>query len=494
MKKTMIMMMILTLAATWGLAVTVQVDPVSGTDDGNSPFLTIPAALTSIVGADANPDIVNLRTNGVHALSAQLVVDVDSADGDLTIQTDPGDTGSAIIRLPGAGAPQISLNADGDRTLLLSGLTVIGASGTGAVGGDGIQIFNSDTASGSATINITDCVFAANDGSDQPVPYDQQANPTTESFPGDDWIDYFEDTQGTMTNVKISEAGDEGLIIRGGGTNGANVTVTGDSVISFCGGRAVQSAFGGSGTPDIPVGNFEGSASERIRIFGNSHTSAEPVITCYNGNMSFKYVDVVDNNDLAFRVDTDTVDSFSMECCRVANNGLSAADPNQGGESIYFLWVTGDLLAATISKCTFHDSNKDVTIVCTADVTSTIDFTDCIFTGAGDQIDIAAASTAVVNFGTCALVSQNPDALGSPIFNDRAASSETGTINKSPWYVSTSFDYTDPQNPDFLRVTDRNSEYMTGSSTGGELTGGACLPVVNLPPPLAVSTPWNLYE
>ena len=47
----------------------------------------------------------------------------------------------------------------------------------------------------------------------------------------------------------------EGLIVRGiqSGTLGADATLTGDSVISFCGGRAIQLPFGGTtGGPGDP--------------------------------------------------------------------------------------------------------------------------------------------------------------------------------------------------------------------------------------------------
>jgi len=493
---------ILTLLLVAGLlpcgsfAITVQVDPVAGTDNGSSPFQTIGAALTAVAGADAGDDVVNVRSNGVNGLSAAITINVAAADGNLTIQLDPGDTGSAVVRLAASGGPLLTINVDGGQTLDVSGLSFIGGTGTGALGGDGSQIFNSNSGGGIATINFTDCVFAANDGTDNPVPYAVSASTVgTASFPGDDWLDYFADTAGTLTNVKISHCADEGLIVRGSqnlGETGANVTLTGDSVISYCGGRAIQLPFQADASDTPLTFNAVGTVDTRVRLVGNSEAFNEPIITAFNGNVSLQYVDIVSNNSFGMRVDTDTCDSFSMQCCRVAFNTVGMA----------FLFASGDLSLATINDCTFHDqttpngvNNVEQAIeVNAATTTVQVDVTDSIFTGFNDRIDIQTGTTAVVNFDHCAVVIQDPDSLGLPAFSDLLPTSEVATIGASPFYVSTTFDVTDPQNPDFLRVTDRNSEYLTGSSTGGELQGGACLPLVNNPPPLSTGSSWTLYD
>ncbi|GAB4313679.1 MAG: hypothetical protein Kow0059_04980 [Candidatus Sumerlaeia bacterium] len=487
-KKIFCLSLTLSLAAG-AFALTVQVDPVSGVDNGFSPFQTIPAALAAIAGADAGPDTVNLRTNGVHTLSAQLVVNAAAADGDLTIQVDPGDSGSAVIRLPGTAGFQIVFSPDGGQTINVSGVSIIGGTGTGAVGGDGIQVARAAGA-GIATVNFTDCVFAANDGTDNPVPYNVNSRTVTgASWPGDDYIDYFENTAGTLTNVKISHTADEGIIVRGSqsvGNVGADVTITGDSAITYCGGRAVQLPFQADPS-DTPLKfNMIGSPAERIRIFGNVVDNPEPTVTFFNGDVTLQYVDIVGNNDVGIRVDTDTCDSLNIECTRVAENN---------GTQIVFLFTTGDLTQADIKKSTFHNSLTNVALEVDAAVTGiTINVEDSIFTGSGDQINSVTGNTATLNFTNCALVQIGADALGTPVFADLPPTSELNTVAQSPNYVSKTFDVTDPQNADFLRVTDLQPVYLTASTLGGELTGGACLPIVNVPPPTAAESVWSMYE
>ena len=99
-----------------------------------------------------------------------------------------------------------------------------------------------------------------------------------------------------------------------------------------------------------------------------------------------------------------------------------------------------------------------------------------------------------MNFANFALVSQSPYNLGSPIFSDLSPTSESNTISKSPSYVSTSFNPTDAQNADYLRVTDVNSEYLTGSSTSGELVGGNGLSIVHVEPPMRANSAWEVYQ
>lgn len=478
-------------------ALEVVVDPVSGVDDGTSPFKTIPAALTALAGADSADDVVNLLDNGLHALTAQLTIGTTTADGNLTMRSSPANSTAPIVRLPGVGAPQISIRSQGSTTVSLEGIVLIGAAGSGAVGGDGIQVTRSNT-TGVATCNITDCTFAANNGSDVPLDFTASLTTAGASYPGDDWIDYFPDTQGTLVNVAISHAADEGVIIRGTTSGlGAVVTMTGRSLVSHCGGRAFQSAFGGSDDATVPTVNLLGTLTERIRVFGNVETSPEPTVTWFNGRITMEYVDVVNNEDIGIMVGTDAVDDFSMNFCRVAGNGNGSLVH----EGILFLYATGDLQSATVTNCTFHDQKGpgDAVRVAAAVTTAVLNFTDTIFTGNGqalpsDQINIETGSTATVNFSNCALVQEDPFSMAVPLFVNQSPTAEVGTISLSPYYQDVAFDPTDPANTEYLGVVGRNDEYLTASSTGGELVGGNGNPVIQSPPPSSVGGPWELYR
>jgi hypothetical protein len=485
-------------------AITVEVDPVSGTDNGSTPFATLAAALTAVAGADAGADTVNLRTTGVHGITGALAINVAAADGNLTIQTDAGDSGAAVIRLGGGGPPQISINVDGGNVLDVNNVAIIGGTGAGAVGADGIQVFNA-SATGTATVNMTDVTLAANDGTDNPVPFDTNRDDVVgASWPGDDWLDYFEDTAGVLANVKISHCTDEGLILRGinpTGVNGADVVMTGDSVVSFCGGRAFQTAFGTTAISG-PTLTVMGSSAERVRVYNNNIEQLEGCFTLFDGNGVLEWVDIVDNQSLGIRVDTDTLFSFSADHLRASGNAEDNALFTATSGAIGFAFAGANLTAATITNSTFHDQQglfNSIDIRNDTTNATTIDFTDCIFSGSsggeqGDLINIGTGSTAVVNLTNCALVQTSPFALGSGVYADLMPTSETNSTSVSPLYQSTSFDVNDPTNADFLRVryTAGAPDYLTASSVGGELRGGNGLPLVEII--ISGTDSWQIYN
>jgi Right handed beta helix region len=160
---------------------TVTVDPVSGTDNGATPFLTIQAAVAHVQGNAATPDVVQLMDNAQHIMSATLGFSLVGAD--LTINTV---SGQAVVVCPNF-TDAVDLQNNGaivctatNSTLLVENITllpppssVVGSDG--AVGGDGTNGMNGfviHADSVNSTITLRNMIITGNNNANQPTSTD----------------------------------------------------------------------------------------------------------------------------------------------------------------------------------------------------------------------------------------------------------------------------------------------------------------------------------
>jgi Right handed beta helix region len=164
------------------MAQTVVVDPIAGTDNGATPFLTIQAAVDSVLANAATPDVVQLQTNGIHIQTASVVIDM--IGGDFTMI---GVGGNAVI----VGANFTALSTDIDEgavicaatnsTVLFENLTVIppsvlatGDADGGPVGDDvnGMSGLVMHSGSVNTSVTLRNLVITGNNNANAPTSID----------------------------------------------------------------------------------------------------------------------------------------------------------------------------------------------------------------------------------------------------------------------------------------------------------------------------------
>jgi hypothetical protein len=135
-----------------------------------------------------------------------------------------------------------------------------------------------------------------------------------------------------------------------------------------------------------------------------------------------------------------------------------------------------------------------------AAVVNPIEFRDCIFTSESTLASLTLNAAATLTFNNCAIPSDGTpgESLANPPITGTNVPTQNGTVSASPQYLLTlaDYDWSDNQgasnvlngagNHNVLRPALTNTAYLTASSTGGRLTGGAG-------PDVASVADWELF-
>ncbi len=470
------------------------------------------------------PDIIRITGGGPYNEGVMINTSVTvKGDGYRPILNSP----------PTAGGPHSSVNGNaiaiytdsgsgGDITVNLENLVVIPDKASAPT--RGIRANNNATglSTDKMTINITDVIVTANNGSDLPVTTDgmSKADLTGCTIFGDDGI-YFSGyvdvslTRTIVSNIYGGTASNDGLLFYPD-TTGYTCNVGEGCVFSYMNRLGVQIATDGS------VINMIGTAVKPIYIKGNwaSKTYATPNaglgLFCDDEKLTssqwaFQYVYIVDNFNggilCSFVNDTDSFPVSTFDHCIIANNNRIGLD------------ISDDLLKAwTFTNCTIANNSLDAAPPATNYVqininesaagisTGSVSFLNSIIAGNGSSDNtsgnntINILATAIgVNFSYSAIVLEGPYKLagtdGFTLGTGVSAATVSNIINADPAFVSI-----DSASASFLDV---NASIYGGKASGGANLSGAADYVATPPTPTPIPTPtpevsaaknWSRYE
>jgi hypothetical protein len=465
-------------------------------------FATVSAAVADVLGEATTPDIINITTAGPFTEAAGLALVANSAeDTDLTIR---GVGVKPVILLgPTAGQPSATLdgrgvaisiadyNGAGDETdfaVSLNNLTLLPVAGTPP----GRAIYSNDNATGLSpnarmTINISNVLITANDGSNGPISDGFTAvTPVSGNAFTDDGLFF----AGLMTEVNL----DHVVSTHGafGGSPDGLVWVPDDNptplnigpgcVFSFNDRIGIQIASDGSvvnveGTPDEPViimgngspfgGGNQGNAGLSVFSDDNSQVSSQ---------YSFENLWILNNTEsgivVAFVDDADSAPGATFNHCIIAGNGVAA-----NGTGIN---IADDFnVPWTFDECTVIDNLGAIAIVDqpVQGATAALTFSNSVLGGTDDtptggandeQIDLVATD-AVLNISDSALITAGPFAVaGTGVLNTgvTATVNISNTIGDDPAF----FQVANLQGRNFWAPT--ATAYLTANSSGTYLNGG----------------------
>ncbi|MCB9770629.1 MAG: hypothetical protein H6752_20710, partial [Candidatus Omnitrophica bacterium] len=150
---------------------TVTVDPTASPVPG-SVYNTIKDAADNLIGGDAwggGNDCIELSDNGVHYVDDIVDFNPLSAGATLVVRNVPGD--SPVVALDPLSIPSRTFRFNDSGVITVEGITFIGAAGVDArnQGHRNFIWVEVDDAGDDITMTVSDCVFTANNGFDQPI-------------------------------------------------------------------------------------------------------------------------------------------------------------------------------------------------------------------------------------------------------------------------------------------------------------------------------------
>ena len=348
--------------------------------------------------------------------------------------------------------------------------------------GDGISL----TGTG-ASFSFTDCIFAANDGTNGLSTLDGSAAfllPTSASPSvggrnvGDDWIQLNSNTAAlTISNCVITGCNDDAIVVLGGGASPQAITIDNGTVVANIGGAGFQGA--GSNIAAVIDGTagrvlfakcgqrsgFAAATDTGPKFFGSAGVSL---------NMTKTDVIEATNGGVYFFGNNPTV---SITDCRLALNNSGNVTP--GGNLAFGSIAAGPVITnVTLDYVTIHDSaataNTDGVIGAEGATLSAQNYviTNSIFSGAGDTYanmknDSSSAGASSLSVATSAIVTAGTHAI--PTLGDLTAAAGS-SVTADPAYASLTYTIgRSATNPDFLRPTD--AAYLTASSSSGIIGG-----------------------
>lgn len=470
-------------AGSSAFALSITVAPSTGVAS-TAVTNTIADALAQInAGADANNTITLRSTEGAHVqpdnttwtINAGKNVDFVAESGRPVIVTSWAAGQYMLIITSGAGCavsftglgwvPEIDL-------------------GYGNNVADGISL-----AGTGASYTLTDCIFAANDGSNGLSSLDGSAaflQPTSASPSvggrnvGDDWLQHNSSSANlTISNCVFTGCNDDAIVTLGGAHT---VTINQGTVVANVGGAGYQNA----GDNETIV--IDGSAGRILFAkcglrtgVGSAADTGPKFFGDVGVSVTMTHTDIVEVTNGGF-YDFGGIPTINISDCRIALNNSSGTAT---GANLSFDDLATDSVATNqvinLTRVTVHDSsaatntdgiysNEGAT-----DPRQIFTIVDSIFSGAGDTYanmtnganPNGASPAPAVSFS--AVVTNGPHALGT--------TGELGTpaLNGDPAYASLTYTIGRSQtNPDFLRP--QNPAFATASSTSGNIGGIPLLP------------------
>lgn len=465
-------------------------------------ILCLFAALAAGVTAPTHAGIINVAAGG----NVQAAVDSAAASGDEVVLAAGNYSGSISISgkslvLRGASAasrPVFSFTGTvvygtsagagmairGDLTsVTVENITFLpGTTGfTGAVKGLATATL---TAGSTQTVTVNNCIFAPNDGSNQPLFTDPFADPTiTNAWPND--IFYFNNgafvgapAGGGIYTVKDSTligAGRDGFICYPNAP-GSSLTVSG-TAISHSARCGTQWGDNGLASTAFTVTGTRSKPGLILRNNCRTLASAGSTVDGINaaGVVNINRLVYVANgaNAIGFVIDPDETAGVTI------TNSLFASNTGRG----LFLADSGTFTpSVTVANNTFFANGTGLDIT-SPDPTYVV--RDNVFAGAGTGINLGTGVGAKVTLQNNALVTAGSNALTAQTSGE-AAASNTGTVTADPQFTSTSSASLAALQTAF-NVT--NGAYATASSTAGPLSGWG----IAAPAPAAAAD-WTLFE
>lgn len=453
-------------------AVTVTVAPSTGVS-GTAVTNTIADAVAQVnAGGDATNSIVLRSTEGPHIQPPDSILSISAGKSvDFTAQS-----GQPIIMLQSAGTRyMLSIGAGTDANNQTEKVTFTNIAFIPQAGltyannvADGLDLTAGEFV-------FTNCVFSANNGSngvesqEGDLPYDGT------NCVGDDWIQMNSLNDLTISHCTFTGANDDAILFGGAADPEiATCLINNGTCIANNGGAGIQ-IFGSNS--DLVI---DGEVS-RVLIAQNGERANDTGIKFFwdvDCSLVMNKTDVVTHGNGGV-ADFEGVESMTITESRIAFNNQDALT----GVANLSVWDTSDdsptaLQEISLDNVTIHDSGSVPSILGTEggnQPRQQYTIIDSVFSGAGDSFaemtnatNTNGASPAPVHTFS-AVVTAGPHAVadvgelsGAAVSADPAYVTDTYTVGR------------DQQNATFLLPT--GSAYLTASSNGTILRGGAPLP------------------
>jgi len=462
-------------------AQTVVVDASNGSPNGTTTFNTLHDAVASFAsGTGTNAG--NPAANVINVAPGTPVVDKVNADvehpttpmtilGDLTIQGDGGlaimagqplENGEQVIRVTDTPTnpplrPSFAWRQPG--TLTLKNIAFIPTDPIMR----GLVAIKAPNSSDDPVVNVENCVFTANNGSNQPVTTTGKDDPNLTdpgvialAAGGDALFALSVPARGDLTvnvtnsvfaSFALPHATSDGIISFLNGTAGDYISSflnVNEGCVFANSGRGIQNPYGGivnvAGTAVNPV-VFRNMTGASV-IFNYSDAAIQP--TACNVNFARFY----NNNGIA------VAELLSRAFINNISNTVIAESPNADGINIQAngaLPPNGEATnTITIDNVTIHNAGVGGTpgaIYIAAANNRNVNITNSTFTGPGKN-GIVNNSAGIVNVSESTLSLNGPNAL-------LAATAGSGTVNLDTSVDHIQVDYVnmnDPFSPDFFKV------------------------------------------
>lgn len=446
-----------------------------------SPVILTAAVIAAGFIGTADATTINVAAGG----NVQAAIDTAAATGDEVVLASGNYSGA--INISGKSLVLRGASAASRPVFLFNASNPYGSSTAGlAIRGDGTSDTVKDiifipaatgftkafatatlTAGATQTVNVTNCVFACNNGSDQPASTDPfSAAPSSGTWPND--IFYFNNggfitaPAGVgiynVTDCTLIGAGRDAFICYPNAA-GSKLTVTG-TAIAHASRNGIQWGDDDLSSTIFTISGTRAKPGLIVRDCCRTQASAGLAVDGINGGGTINISRLVytENpaNALGFIITADNTANVTISDSLFASNVGKGLNLGTSGSA--------KTPTVTVSKSTFFANGTGLEFGATPPAYIA---KDNVFAGAGTGVNILTGVGAKVTMQNNALVTAGANALTAQLSGE-APASNTGVVTADPQFPSTSVASLSALQTSFNTV---GASYATASSTAGPLSG-----------------------